>query len=158
MILSERAKNWLVGPKALITAAAIIGLVGWGGIGLVVGGVAGFLATVLIGIVVRSTSGGMIPPKARRELAERVASRHPEIVSAAYPDVPETEWVDRLEEDAEAIIEKAVDRAPSNEEVWMEGNVLRAATEVTAEQATEEDRALFGCIGREIAKDWYEHS
>lgn len=156
-MLSERVKNWLVGPKALIVAAAVIGLVGWGGIGMVVGAVAGFLVTVLIGIVIRRTAGGMIPPKVRRELVESVASRHPEIVSAAYPDVPETEWVDRLEEDVEAIIEKAVDLAPSNEDVWMEGNVLRAATEVTAEQTTEEDRALFECIGREIAKDWYEH-
>lgn len=144
-----------MGPKALIAAAAIIGLIGWGGLGLVVGAVGGFAVTVVIGILVRKFGGGMIPPSERRELAESVAFRHPDVVEAAYPDVPKTERVDTLEEDAEAIAERAVKLAPANEDVWMQGNVLRAVEELAREQETQEARALYECLEREILEDWY---
>lgn len=154
-MLSERAKNWLAGPKALITAAALVGLIGWGGRGLLIGGVGGLVASLLIGVVINKVAGGMIPPQARKELAESVALMHPDIVEAAYPDTPKTEWVETLQDDAETIAERAVDLAPSHEMVWSQGNVLRAAGELAQEQETEEARALYECMGRQIARDWY---
>lgn len=154
-LLSERAKNWLAGPKALIVAAALIGLIGWGGKGLIIGGVTGLVASVLVGVIVRRISGGMMPRKVRKELVEGVAIRHPEVVEAAYPDIPKTEWYDALEDDAEAIAQKAVELAPSHEMVWSEGNIIRAIQELTAEQETEEARALYECMGKEIVRTWY---
>lgn len=155
-MLSEKVKNWLVGPKALIVVAAIIGLVGWGGLGLIVGGVIGVVASLVFGVVVNQIQGGMIPREVRKELAEKVAIRNSDVVEAAYPELPKTEWVDALEDDAESIAARAVELAPSHEMVWAENNVLRAAREVAEQQETEAARALYKCMARQIAVDWYQ--
>lgn len=155
-MLSERAKNWLVGPKALIAASAIVGLIGWGGSGLILGGLFGVVASLLVGVIVNKVQGGAIPRKVKKELAERVAIQNPDVVEAAYPDLSKTEWVDALQEDAEAIVERAVKLAPSHEMVWSENNVMAAAMEVAEEQETEEARALYKCIAQQIWTDWYQ--
>lgn len=154
-MLSERAKNWLVGPKALIVVAAIIGLIGWGGRGLLIGAVGGFLLTVVIGVIVRRVSGGMIPRKEREKLAVNVMENSPEIVDSAYPDLTDEEQARQLEGDVERIIEEAVDISPSNEEVWSEGVIMTAAKRVAFEQDEVEKQGLYLTIRDQIAKDWY---
>ena len=154
-MLSDQVKNWLLGPKALIVLAALIGLMGWGGSGLIIGAVLGFALSLAIGVVLTKVAGGTVPPKARRDLIMNLMDARPNAVAAAYPLMDGKSRFAALEQDLETIVQKAVTVSPSHELVWSQGVILHAAELVRQEQPSEERRELFQVLADQINSDWY---
>lgn len=154
-MLSERAKNWLVGPKALISVVAIVGFIRWGWVGLAVGVVGTFLLTVLIGVAVRAYMGGSVPQEEREKLIDATLTNHRSTVEEAYPDAGEDELREELSEDLESVVERATEVAPSNEEIWFERTFVQAAMDCANRQQSEERRRLFNALGMEIKDSWF---
>lgn len=151
----KKVEDLLLRPAGVIALGAVVGLIGWGVGGLVIGAVAGIALSFLVGIVVNWWQGGPVPRKHRHELVRKVLTQDRDTIGPAYPNLDESDWFEAVEEDLNAIIERAASQAPSPGSVWNAENMLRAATNLAFEQETEERKELYRVLGGHIQSEWY---
>lgn len=99
-------------PLITIVICAIFGLAIYGIVGLVVGAVAGWLLSMLIGTIGVMASGGLLPRKARKQAANLFFMNHQPTVDSCTGEMAEEEKRQLIESLMERIFRRATVAAP----------------------------------------------
>lgn len=105
---SATAKTFNSIPTLFIGICALIGFVISGLLGLALGIVAGFIIAFLIGTISWLFSRGVLPKEKRKQTAVDFASKHQALLSAAYPEISEGGYLNKVEQLLEEIVKRSI--------------------------------------------------
>lgn len=147
-------------PGWTIAIFSVLGLLAGGLPGAVVGLILGVSFVLLIGALVRTSQGGLMPRKVRRDLTTNLLAQRGEAVQAAFSSVHGNELFRAVEAEIESLAHRATSMAavPTHEGIWTPDNVTDAATSLLRDDPEPSRAALYLAILAQMHTDWETHT
>jgi len=121
-------------PFLTILIVAIVGFLAYGFIGLILGAVAGWILSMLIGMIFNLWHGGLLPRTARKDCVLYFYMNHQPMIDSCMEDMPESEKIRLIEKLIERIFRRATVDAPMlSKSMGMSRSEVSKAAEAEAE-------------------------
>lgn len=145
-------------PIVFIIAFGLVGFFIWGLKGLLSGFICGYLLALIIGYVAKSSSGGLLPRKIRKNVATNFINSHSNITKEVYPNVGGEELSKAIEKDVETIFQKSVEEFGSlggQEYGWRREDIKNATDLLVKEAPSNERKDFLIALENQIEEDIY---
>ena len=142
-------------PWVVIGIAALVGAALKGPAGFLAGALVGVAINVVLGFLVRTTQGGLLPRRVRRELIVNLLKNFPDTVNEAFPGLLGERLFEAMTQAIEKVGRRSVSFAPSNSDVWSAPVIAQALSAIMNEEPRLEMRAFYSAMSQQIARDWY---